>query len=495
MKDYWDMDYLLRNFRRYFNHINFFQYCKTNQDELSKVKHYYSDYIRFEILRNTNVPRLLGIPDPFAYYNQCLCLKENWTKIQRYFYKYTNKNDEFLNISRVHIQKNVGKKELFIMNNYESKAEDDCIRAQLLFAKKYKIKADINNFFPSIYTHAISWALVGKKQAKNCKQSKKWFNNIDMYTRSMRNNETTGILIGPHSSNLLSEIILKKIDYELLRKKWRFIRYIDDYECFAPTEARAKIFILELSQELRKFGLTLNARKTDIKELPTTQHFIWYRRLKLYMMLKQDKVWKQIDIANCFDIASEFEAQTHDASVFNYLIKSLSRKKMEDSARKYFVNIVCHLIIIRPYLISLVDPYVFAKNNIDEDRIRAVSTAIYKTGIKTRNYEAVWYAIYFCIKYKLHPSISIDFERVKESHDCIFMLLAYIEAKRLQDQSAIVEHIRWARELMEDESQNPYLGQYWLYIYEVLSEMDISKECWKKMKKSGISFLKDEYRF
>lgn len=476
-----------------FQSNDFFQYCIKYKDSLNINHSYRSDYMRFEIIRNNNIPRLLGIPDPFAYYNQCLCLKNNWTLLQQYFYGITRENNEFTNISRVHICKKKNTKKLFIMNYTSRNGIEGDIKSELFLASKYKVNVDINNFFSSIYTHAIPWALVGKKYAKNHTRDNVWFNQIDKYTRAMRFNETTGILTGPHSSNLLSEIILKNIDFSL-SKKWKFIRHIDDYECFVPTEANAKIFILELTRELRKFGLSLNAKKTQIIELPSLQHPVWYRRLKLYRLLKQNQVWRQIDVISSFDVASEFEAETNDASVFNYLIKSLSNKEMEPSARRYFINITCHLAIIKPYLISLLDVYVFEGQKVNNERIQLMAETIYKTGIKTQNYEAVWYAIYFCIKYQC--SISIDFEHeLKSSSDGIYMLLAYIDAKRMKDQTSIEKHINFAKQLLQADNNRDNLGQYWLYLYEVLSLDDMPVECWKNMKRAGISFIRNEYRF
>ena len=62
------------------------------------------------------------------------------------------------------------------------------------FGKKFRAHTDISNFYPSIYTHSIPWALVGFEQAKKDKFKKKsWFNSIDYFQRMLKRNETQGI--------------------------------------------------------------------------------------------------------------------------------------------------------------------------------------------------------------------------------------------------------------------------------------------------------------
>lgn len=62
----------------------FFEFCKSNKPYF-KQKEY--RYIKYENMRNINIPRILSIPHPFVYYKQCKVLKESWKKLKKYFYK------------------------------------------------------------------------------------------------------------------------------------------------------------------------------------------------------------------------------------------------------------------------------------------------------------------------------------------------------------------------------------------------------------------------
>ena len=102
-----------------------------------------------------------------------LCLKSNWSDIQSHFHTYTDSQTHV--ISRIHIQKRKNKDELFEMN-YDDWRNAGSPKDDLLIGKRFVVKADISTFFPSIYTHSIPWALVGKAVAKQNRSKSKWFN-------------------------------------------------------------------------------------------------------------------------------------------------------------------------------------------------------------------------------------------------------------------------------------------------------------------------------
>jgi Nitrite/Sulfite reductase ferredoxin-like half domain len=80
-------------------------------------------------------------------------------------------------------------------------------------------QTDIANFYPSIYTHSIPWALLGKQKCKaeiNTPLFKGHYaNKLDIFTRNMQDRQTIGIPIGPETSRILAEIISVAIDIKL----------------------------------------------------------------------------------------------------------------------------------------------------------------------------------------------------------------------------------------------------------------------------------------
>lgn len=65
-------------------------------------------------MRNINIPRVFGIPTPMKYQRLCATLRDNWESIKNHFHIQTD-NQEY-RISRIHLRKLHGKKEIFEMN-------------------------------------------------------------------------------------------------------------------------------------------------------------------------------------------------------------------------------------------------------------------------------------------------------------------------------------------------------------------------------------------
>ena len=237
------------------------------------------DYIRYESPRNTNAVRQLGIPNPFAYSNLCKSLADNWDRLKEKLKQNTG-NDSH-KVSRIHIRKMQGKDGLFEMN-YERRGDKEDVVMDMMTTARYEVHADISSCFPSIYSHSLPWVLVGKDTAKaKANDKKEWYNKIDKCVRNIKYMETNGLLIGPHASNLLSEIVLTAVDSKL-SKKYKYIRHIDDYTCYVGNYTDAEAFLTDLAKELREYDLTLNIKKTRIVELPTATGEDWINQLNSF---------------------------------------------------------------------------------------------------------------------------------------------------------------------------------------------------------------------
>jgi hypothetical protein len=69
-----------------FTSVNFFDYCQSKRHNFHDKK---STYIYFESMREINIPRQLGIPNPMAYQQLCQCLSKNWYEICNHFEEFT----------------------------------------------------------------------------------------------------------------------------------------------------------------------------------------------------------------------------------------------------------------------------------------------------------------------------------------------------------------------------------------------------------------------
>lgn len=453
----------------------------------------WKNFVYFESMRETNIPRPLGIPDPIGYQQLCKALSDNWDKIKEHFHKQTD--NQSYRVSRIHIRKMHDKKTLFEMN-YKNWKKDGAPELDILIGARYIVKSDISTCFPSIYTHSIPWAIATKSIAKHKHGSKNWYDIIDTLCSNIKYGETHGLLIGPHASNLISEIILTCVDNILVSKNRKFIRNIDDYTCYTDTFEEAEKFITELNEALREFDLPINYKKTCIEELPKASTQQWIRLLNGTITISEDELLRYPVARSYLDTAiSLMEQNSKNAAILKYAIKVIGKKKLTENAKLYCLKTILHYAVIYPYLTSLLDEFVFEPFNATISDIEKFANFIYENAQKVNNFEQMYYALFFAIKYNFKINdTKIDY--ILGSSSCLLKIFAWIYYKKNnenENQQKIKDFVLTLSDIENDFEQN------WLLCYEVLSKEEIKnkslKGYWNLLKKNKISFIKDEYQF
>ncbi|MBK8814277.1 MAG: RNA-directed DNA polymerase [Methylococcaceae bacterium] len=140
------------------------------------------------------------------------------------------------------------------------------------------LQVDISKCFPSIYSHSIGWAVKNKRLAKT-KPHESFDGEFDNLMQLTNYRETNGIIVGPEVSRIFAEIILQKIDLNLVdklhsqnkyqvSKDYDFRRYVDDYFVFFRSEEVKVAFIKVLESCLLEYKMYLNEAKTTIASRP-----------------------------------------------------------------------------------------------------------------------------------------------------------------------------------------------------------------------------------
>ncbi len=464
----------------FFSGEKFAKYCISKKIDFENKQY---DYVRYDTMRNINKPRQIGIPVPMAYERLCKELCDCWSEILEHFHRQTDSQDYV--ISRLHIQKRLNSDMLFEMN-YDDWKNAGTPSDDLMVGNHYIVKTDISICFDSIYTHSIPWALVGKEYAKNNKKKTDWFNKIDIACRNMRYGETHGLLIGPHSSNLISEIILTVIDKKLYDNNYRFIRKIDDYTCYTKTKEEAERFLLNLKNYLSEFDLNINYKKTIIKKLPLESQDSWVRKLNGFNLLTPYGMVDYKHVQSYFDLAIEnLYSSEENASIINYAIKVLSKQKLTENAKTYCWKVIFHFCLLYPYLLNILDKYVLNVFDIPKKDLDLFVNYLYQEGLDKRNFEECDYAIYYALKYDLNI-VNIDASAIIKSNDCIYMLISYLYFEAKKEDINLVILYNHAKYLCHQD-----MDRYWLFAYEVLKTNDLKGE-WKNLKKNKITFFNQE---
>lgn len=466
-----------------FQSVSFYNYVATHGLTTFSIRD--SGYVTYQAMKFTGDSRRFGVPTPMAYARLCRCLSEHWPKLQSFFGQTTACWP--YKVSRIHLRKNAQSddpKKLFDMN-YRNWLSDPDPDASLLFGSSYMVSADIATCFPSVYTHAVPWAIMGKDAAKrNRSVTGHWANELDCCLRHTTNGETHGILIGPHSSNLVAEILLTKVDEELVGKGWRYVRNIDDYTCFVHDEVEAAKFLMNLDGALSRYGLMMNSKKTKVSPLPQALSEVWVSKLQRYPLGAEGEKLRYPRVKAFLQYGVELAEKSGALSVYSYMIKMLSRRIMTEPAETYLRQFSMHLLLRYPYLLPIAQKHLFDAHGFEVEEISKIAESLFVRARDGRDYYSGYYALYYALEYSF-PIASFDLDAVINSEDCILRALAYKYVERERDKASRNRLRDVARQIASLDAM--YFDEQWLFAYEALSANDLPDE-WKHMKLQKVTF-------
>lgn len=160
---------------------------------------------------------------------------------------------------------------------------------------QYIVKTDIANFYSSIYTHTIAWALHGREEALRDKEFSLLGNKIDRLIQYANDARTNGISVGSALSDLIAEIVLAAIDLKVskrIKEKIPFaaVRFKDDYRILCNSEKDGYKILQILSEELSHYNLVLNENKTTIFKLPDGLYRVHDREYFPHSLKNESKI-------------------------------------------------------------------------------------------------------------------------------------------------------------------------------------------------------------
>lgn len=218
--------------------------------------------------------RIFAIQDPRNYHDIVFYLHKEWDSILNRLYP---KNTKIYSYSMpipidASNEGSIGSlRSGRMIYEWIQMAENDLV----IDATSYKFiaKTDITNFYSSIYTHSIAWAISGSREiAFKDKENKLFGNTIDKLLQYSNDARTNGIPVGSALSDLIAEILLSWIDEKvstaLESLDFLAVRFKDDYRILCHSEDDAKKILNAISEELKEVNLVLNEGKTKVFLLP-----------------------------------------------------------------------------------------------------------------------------------------------------------------------------------------------------------------------------------
>ena len=125
------------------------------------------------------------------------------------------------------------------------------------------VVADIADFYNQISHHRLANVLESSGVDRNKTRT---IENI--FSAVNGRHHSRGVPIGPSSSIVFAEMCLSDVDQQLLKKGYKFARYVDDYRIFCESEELAGNAIYDLTEYLHvAHRLTLQGNKTYILDV------------------------------------------------------------------------------------------------------------------------------------------------------------------------------------------------------------------------------------
>ena len=435
------------------------------------------DWVVYKSTRFNGVTRSLSIPHPLPYCRLAYKIYSYWDRLG-----YILENEHSMILPREYPDGRV------LLMDYDDKSNARVAPSMESLGKKVKVYTDIANFYSSVYSHSIPWALVGVEQAKKTKGTKHWYNQLDAAIRQTHRGETLGLPTGPATSAILAETILAKVDQKL-HGKFVFHRYMDDYVAFCENQQDAETFVLCLEGLLGEYGLRVNAGKTLTLPLPVTTSDDWHVDLRQAFAARGRGAR---GLSDCLNLAVRLSSGFPDGSVLKYALTAAAGRslgetgtsKEVDMVLKYGLEWGVHNASVVPVLCTL---WSQAKELALEDATEANWRALVQAHIVTGHYDAVAWLLElgFKHKYRLPARHAKD---ILQSQDCVAILLLYIAGSPKQKR----EVVGFCKNL---NAKDVYLlDQYWLLLYQLFTWGRIgnpysSDDTFEVMKAEGVDFV------
>ena len=270
-KSYFDMD-----LPPYFNFQPLLEFAcsEVSQLEVSDIlkwKPQNDSDVNYSLLHNKDGEigwRPFELINPLIY-GKCVQLitePTNWQSIKIRFAEFQSGVVECCSMPVIALEDQNATKEQIL--NWWKRVEQRSLELSLEYS--HVRLTDVSNCYPSIYSHAIGWAIHGREflKHKDNRWNKKLLGNqLDEMIRNSREGQTNGIPQASLLSHVLAELVLgycdTLIDQSLDSKdEVKILRYRDDYRIFGASDTACQKALKVISEKLNLFGMKLGAVKT-----------------------------------------------------------------------------------------------------------------------------------------------------------------------------------------------------------------------------------------
>lgn len=345
-------------------------------------------------------------------------------------------------------------------------------RSAMLGGTRYTLQADVSNFYGSVYTHAIDWALNTKAVAKQNARARTESpgGTLDKLVRNGQDGQTKGIPVGPDTSHLLSEILMCELDHSLQaacpQVEGRAIRYVDDFEFAARSYAEAESVLQEWDAILTDFELSLNPLKTRIVEGAMPPEALWKIQLRQHPLREESETKLANDLRSLFSLAMEASASAPGTPALTYAIRRVTSIPVAGAAWTELQNLLLGSVTAEPSCLprvyQLVASALWGGRIVDLDRFEEVLNELCLHHAPLEHGSEVTWALY--LLHRLGLTVHSDAaEAVLAMKDnCSLILLRDLQSRKRVGGTGL----DWSSVHSRAEDQDAHKGSDWLLAYE-----------------------------
>lgn len=458
--------------------------------------------------------RQIYIPNPVSYRNLINSMFSNADIFLKIIEKIENNTYSHSKVINYELELfNIPVKEY--KSNFVSSQREKMV---LSIGKMYSLNYDLEKFYDNIYTHYLPAGLLGFDTAinmyrNNIPQNDEYcyMKKIDESIRKMANNETKGIITGPFTSRIISELFQANIDEEIVatigNKTLR--RYVDDTSIYYNTLDTANKDLEKIKKIFNKYKLSLKMEKTNIKNFPLINFSIIKDIVNFKTYKNKNKSgWYCILQENLFENISKAEEnmkEKNQKGLLKYLFKSVQNKKYEyfidveqnikDESFLYLLNYLIKYPQYSKYICNII-----YKNINDIPNANCMIYNYLEILIENEEDIAILYLFGIIVKCKFKFPMKLIEKYVKDIENGNEIVLAVFCAYLLEINNGEYDDI-----LMEvhkklfnmdnkiDFKTNNWLLKYEFYLFDYFSETDIIQdgffEYFRLWKKNNFKFI------
>jgi len=443
--------------------------------------------VQFSLARAGGLRRITEMPNPLAQLATASLCAANWRKLQAI----TSRSP--LSLSRP-VKRRSGSA-LRAVCELPKRAE---LAISRMPGGAVTLQTDISQFYPSIYTHAVDWAIRGKAAAKKARRSASLGAQLDARLRQSRSGQTVGLSIGPETSWLVAELILARVD-EAMCKQYpcmadRAYRVVDDLTFYAQSVGEAQEVLSFYQRALAEYELILNPTKVSILDGLRPPEPDWVSRLRQARYRDSKEDYLIHDMVDLFAWAFEASRESPTDGVLSYAIKRCNPFPAGPRSWPIYRDLVLATITQEPSTLRHVyQILVFARAHafeVDNDRLVEVLNQLCEEHARLdHGYEVSW--ILTTLRELNLPLDSRAAQAVAKMNDncCLILLMDMCQtARRLR-------HVDMDAAVRRAEAKGALSTSDWLLAYEFRA----AKWCppkkwddilqWRELNKAAVRFL------